>query len=121
MPEKREDPIDIEARGDRFYWAFSSAGADGVLGTHDDITHGDKLMLTVGQPVRIHVRSNDYIYSFRSKALGINEVAVPDLTFTVEFTPQTSGRFALPVDPLCGFNTLHDNTVMGELRIQPKA
>ena len=106
---------DIEVRGEGFYWTFVRAGADKKLGTEDDLIFHRELLIEQGSRVRLHIRSNDYIYTLRVPELDLNEVAVPDLTFTYKFVAERLGRYDLPVDPLCGVNFLHDNTMMGEI------
>lgn len=110
-------PLTVTATGTDFYWYFTYHGADGVLGTSDDLSVQRQLRLPQGQPVQLHVTSTDYIYSFRSRTYGINEMAVPEITVSVTLEPQSLGRDDLPVDPLCGFNFLHDNDAMGSIEV----
>lgn len=108
---------EIVVTGEGFHWHFTTAGKDGQLGTDDDLTSFREIELTVAQPVRFLVQSKDFLYIFRSDALGIHEVAVPDLSFEVMVTPDKPGRFSLPVDPMCGFNFLHQNKNMGLITV----
>jgi heme/copper-type cytochrome/quinol oxidase subunit 2 len=115
-------PLTVTATGRDFYWHFTYHGADGALGTADDLIVERQLRLPQGRPVQLRVTSADYIYSFRSRAYGINEMAVPELTASVALEAQSLGRDDLPVDPLCGFNFLHDNEAMGFIEVlEPQA
>lgn len=108
----------VEVRGDGFLWSFTRAGVDQQLGTEDDQIEVGRLTLAHGQPVRLFIRSSDYIYALSVPELGLNEVAVPELTFVRDLTPRQKGRYDLPVDPMCGFNFLHANTSMGEILVR---
>ena len=107
----------VRAEGRGFYWYFTYPGSDNEFGTKDDIKSAKVLRLPSRIKTVIEVTSNDYIYMFRSNELGIKEVAVPGLTFSIEFTPEQTGEFELVVDPMCGFNFMHDNEYMGFIHL----
>ena len=111
------EALRVRAVGEGFYWHFTYAGPDGVFDTADDRRSEHQLELPVGVPVELLVTSEDYIYSFRAPALGLLEVAVPDLTFSASFAPERVGSYALEIDPLCGVNFLHDNDTMGRIDV----
>lgn len=112
-------PLAIRVVGHDFYWRFTYPGPDGQLGTADDIANRPDLHVPLNHPVRLEITSEDYIYTFRAPELNLKEVAVPELTFTIYFTPNKPGRYDLKVDPLCGFAFFHDNDVMAQMVIEP--
>ncbi len=103
----------VRAEGKDFYWHFTYPGPDKKFDTADDVKSAQLLHLPNKKKTIIEVTSHDYIYMFRSEALNIKEVAVPGMTFSIEFTPSEVGKFELVVDPMCGFNFMHDNDYMG--------
>ena len=103
-PALPPEPLHIQITGEEYTWQFRYPGSDGVLHTDDDITKpGQELHLPLGPAVEIELTSRDYIYTFALPHLDLHQVAVPDLTFTLAFTPQTSGVFAFVGDQMCGF------------------
>jgi cytochrome c oxidase subunit 2 len=113
------NPLVIRATGRDFHWHFIYPGRDGALDTPDDVRSDQDLRVPLGHPVKIELTSQDYVYTFRAPELGLKEIAVPDLSFAIEFTPKQPGRYRLEVDPLCGFRFAHENDVMGQLVIEP--
>lgn len=96
-------PLEIEVTGKKFRWEIHYPGADGKLGTEDD-RYGERVLhLPVGAEARIHLRSKDYVYSFALPHLGLREIAVPELEFSLEFATKKTGTFELRGDQLCGF------------------
>ena len=72
--------------------------------TDDDIIKpGPEFHLPLGLAVELELTSQDYIYTFALPHLDLHQVAVPDLTFALAFTPQTTGAFAFVGDQMCGF------------------
>ncbi|MDE2743274.1 MAG: hypothetical protein OXI58_16895 [Gemmatimonadota bacterium] len=97
-------PLRIQITGEEFIWQLRYPGPDGALHTADDITKpGKELHLPLGIEVEIELTSRDYIYTFALPHLDLHQVAVPDLTFALTFTPQTTGVFAFVGDQMCGF------------------
>ena len=97
-------PLLIQITGEEFTWQFRYPGPDGSLHTDDDIIKpGKELHLPLGVEIEVELTSRDYIYTFALPHLDLHQVAVPDLTFALSFTPQTSGVFAFVGDQMCGF------------------
>ena len=48
--------------------------------------------------------SDDYIYNLALPHLGLKEIAVPDLSFAIEFTADETGTFDLLGDQMCGYD-----------------
>ena len=97
-------PLRIQITGEEFTWQFRYSGPDGALHTDDDIIKsGKELHLPIDISIEIELTSRDYIYTFALPHLDLHQVAVPDLTFALAFTPQTTGTFAFVGDQMCGF------------------
>ena len=105
----------VRVIGRDFQWHFVYPGADGEFDTHDDIDSANDLLVPKGYRVRLDVTSEDYLYAFRAPDFDLREVAVPGMSFSIEFRPDRSGRFELEVDPMCGFDFLHANRAMGHV------
>ena len=99
LPQK----IHIEVTGEDFEWYVRYAGNDETLGTEDDHFTRRNVTLLAGTHTTIDLKSNDYLYSFALPHLGLKEIAVPDLKFSLEFSPEETGEFKLQGDQLCGY------------------
>ena len=103
-PALLQGPLHIQITGEEYTWQFRYPGPDGALHTDDDIIKpGKELHLPIDISIEIELTSRDYIYTFALPHLDLHQVAVPDLTFALAFTPQTTGVFAFVGDQMCGF------------------
>lgn len=93
----------IEITGNDFEWHVRYAGLDETLGTDDDYFTRRDIALVAGVDTTIHLKSRDYLYSFALPHLGLKEIAVPDLEFSLHFAPEETGEFILKGDQLCGY------------------
>lgn len=101
--QNRLDSIVIEVTGDDFNWYFRYPGPDGVLGTSDDRHSMQDLFLPDNSKVDLKLNSNDYVYLFSLPELGMREIAVPGLSFELQFTTQEEQVLDLMGDQMCGF------------------
>lgn len=108
-------PLVVHVTGEAYEWHIAYPGGDGVHGTTDDRHTLGSLHAPAGRPLVIELRSHDLLYTFGIPRLDIKEIAVPDLVYTVEFTPTSSGTFVLRGDQLCGYR--HESLI-GELVIE---
>ena len=90
-------------------------GVHSVHGTAYDRHTLGSLHAPAGRPLVIELRSRDLLYTFGIPRLDIKEIAVPDLVYTVEFTPASPGTFVLRGDQLCGYR--HESLI-GELVVE---
>lgn len=102
-PQPRLDSIVIEVTGDDFNWHFHYPGLDGVFGTPDDRYSVQNLFVPDNSIIRLKLRSNDYVYSFSLPELGLKEIAVPGLSFELQFTTENEQTLRLLGDQFCGF------------------
>lgn len=101
------DPLLVTVTGTDFRWNFVACGADGIPGTQDDVSLGEKLSLPSHRRVRMRLESTDYVYTFRQDELGINEMAIPGINTETEFVSSAAGTYRVEASPLCGFLFLH--------------
>mgnify|MGYP001817398196 CR=1 FL=1 len=101
--QSRLDSIVIEVTGDEFNWYFRYPGPDGVLGTGDDRHSIQNLFLPDNSKVDLKLNSNDYVYMFSLPELGMREIAVPGLSFELQFATQDEQILDLMGDQMCGF------------------
>lgn len=113
--QPRMDSIVIEVTGDEFNWYFRYPGFDGVLGTGDDQHSVQHLFLPDGARVKLKLNSNDYVYTFTLPEIGVKEIAVPGLSFELNFTTQEEQTLQLKGDQLCGF--AHE-TLIGKVYVR---
>ena len=110
-------PLVIDVVGRDFLWSFTYPGADKILGTEDDLVVEKDLHLPLGHDIHLRLTSEDYIYTFRARELGLRELAVPELQFDLDFRTESVGKYELEVDPLCAIRFLHGDE-MGWLVIE---
>ena len=108
-------PLTVQITGNDFDWHIRYPGGDGTIGTPDDIPALRHLHLPIDTNVVLQLESKDYLYSLALPHWNLREIAVPDLTFTMEFHTDTLGTYELKGDQMCGF--AHSN-LMGTLVVQ---
>ncbi len=100
-PDIRE--VKIEMTGHDFKWHSRYAGADGKIGTDDDPRANQVLHVPVNAEVEILLKSRDYLYSLEVPQAQCKEIAVPDLTFSLNFKADQIGTFKMPGEQMCGY------------------
>ena len=110
-------PVAIEARGRHFEWTFRYPGRDGILNTNDDLLVEKELHLPVGVDVELKLESDDFIYILYNPERGLKQIAVPELSYSIELHTTKAETFDLRTDPLCGWRPLHDD-LMGRVIIE---
>ena len=96
--------LEVEVTGHEFSWEVRYPGPDGRLGTGDDVVGARDVYLPAGWPVRLRLRSEDYIYTLRIPPLGAEEIAVPDMVFEMDLGKIPEGVYPLRGDQMCGFS-----------------
>jgi cytochrome c oxidase subunit II len=104
-------PVVVAFEGADYDWQITLI--DGGVAT---IIDGDLHLPTDAQVV-IHLTSLDYIYTFALPDLDLNQVAVPDLVFDLEFATSDPDTIALRADQLCGFR---HGTLMGKIVVESR-
>jgi cytochrome c oxidase subunit 2 len=103
---KREAPpsdFEIGVAAKQFNWEVSYPGADGKLGSEDDIKFDNDIHVPVNKVVRMHIASNDVIHSVFIPNLRFKQDAVPGRTILGWFEATKPGKYELPCAELCGF------------------
>ena len=98
-----ESDFEIAVAAKQFNWEVSYAGADGKLGTDDDVKFDNDIHVPVNKAVRVQLSSKDVIHSFFLPNLRLKQDAVPGRTILVWFEAVKPGKYELPCAELCGF------------------
>ena len=110
------DAYEIEVTGHDFRWHVRYPGRDGKLGTDDDVFGDRHVRVPRGKRVRMHLRSEDYVYSLALPQLGLKEIAVPDLRYALELADVEVGTYELRGAQMCGYT--HPELI-GTLVVEP--
>jgi cytochrome c oxidase subunit 2 len=103
---KRHAPdsdFEVRVTAKQFNWVMAYAGADGKLGTEDDVTFDNDLHVPVNKVVRVQLMSADVIHSFFLPNLRLKQDALPGRNILVWFEATKPGKYELPCAELCGF------------------
>ena len=103
---KRHAPdsdFELGVAAKQFNWEITYPGADGKLGTSDDVQFDNDLHVPVNKVVRVHLTAKDVIHSFYLPNLRLRQDAVPGRTILVWFEAIKPGKYELPCSQLCGF------------------
>lgn len=94
-------PIKVHAK--QFEWLFTYPGADGQLGTDDDIVEvRNRLHVPVGRPIVLEEESEDVIHSVFVPAFRLKQDAVPGMHIRSWFIATRPGEYELGCAELCG-------------------
>ena len=100
-------PLVIDIIGNEYRWYYRYPGADGILDTPDDILSDGDLHLPINMAVVLQLKSKDNIYTFSLPHINQLKMAIPEMIFKLEFTPDSLGVFVLEGEQMCGFS--HDS------------
>ena len=125
QPEHHADQFTVEVTGAQFQWYFRYPGPDGVFGHtdaakfakpdegnplgldpadaagRDDIV-SSSLVVPVGRPVQLQLRSQDVIHSLFIPAMRFKQDAVPGMAIATHFSPTQRGTYEISCAELCG-------------------
>jgi len=94
--------IHIGVHGKQFEWQMRYAGADGKLGTDDDLEVRNQLHIPVNQPVAVELSAEDVIHSFFVPEFRVKQDAVPGMKIMAWFQATKTGEFEIGCAELCG-------------------
>jgi len=118
-----KDAVHVQLLAKQFAWVFRYPGPDGKFGRvdskaatddnwfgvdekdpaeADDIQVEGYLVIPVGKPVMIEIRSKDVIHSFFIAAIRFKQDAVPGMKTSIWFSPRRTGDFEIVCAELCG-------------------
>jgi cytochrome c oxidase subunit 2 len=112
-----EHPI-ADLWASQFDWRVRYPGADGVLGTADDIENSYEFIVPVDEPIVFHLRSRDVIHSFFVPQFRLKQDALPGHTIPVWFKAEKTGIYDLVCAELCGWGHYK---MAGRVRVVSKA
>lgn len=95
-----DETVGIEAQ--QWAWTFTHAGADGELGTADDIRAVDELHVVLGKTYHFELTSRDVLHSFSVPAFRLKQDAVPGRVIRGWFKPTELGEFDVQCAEICG-------------------
>jgi len=104
------NPLRIAVTAQQFAWKFEYPG-------ESPVTSG-RLVLPVGQAVKLTLHSLDVIHSFWVPEFGQKSDAVPGIETTLVITPTRKGEFSLVCTELCG---LGHATMRAAVRVVDRA
>jgi len=118
------DALRVEVMGQQFAWNMRYAGPDGRFGRTEPRLMNDSggnplgldpkdpaaaddvvrttLIVPVGRPVEVLLRSKDVLHSFFVRELRIKQDAVPGMLIRVKFQADQAGRYEICCAELCG-------------------
>ena len=118
------DAIRVEITAEQFLWNMRYPGPDGVFGRtsprfyqavgntvgilpddpagKDDLIVQNQLVVPVGRPLELILRSKDVLHSFFIPAMRLKQDTVPGLAVPMRFTPTAVGEYEVACAELCG-------------------
>lgn len=96
-------PPMAEVTARQFEWRIRYPGADGKLGTRDDIFDVNDLHVPLDEEILIELKSQDVLHDFFLPNLRIKQDAVPGMMIPVWFRPTEIGNYELVCAELCGW------------------
>jgi cytochrome c oxidase subunit 2 len=97
------DAVVIALEAQQFEWHPTYPGADGQLGTDDDIEAPINVIhVPVNQKVIVNLTADDVLHSFFVPALRLKQDAVPGHEIAVWFEATKTGEFEIACAELCG-------------------
>lgn len=116
--DKPTIPPTVEVTGRQFEWRLRYPGADGKLGTADDIHAVNDLHIPVNEEILIDLKTSDVIHSFFLPNLRIKQDAVPGMKIPVWFLAKQTGHYDLLCTELCGWGHYK---MKGRLTVESRA
>jgi cytochrome c oxidase subunit II len=93
----------VEVTARQFEWRIRYPGADGKLGTRDDLFSINELHVPVNEDTLVDLKSADVLHSFFLPNLRVKQDAVPGMKIPVWFRPVEEGKFDIVCAELCGW------------------
>ena len=100
---KPDMPPTVEVTARQFEWRLRYPGADGRLGTPDDVYHVNDMHIPVDTDILVDLKSQDVLHSFFLPNLRIKQDAVPGSKIPVWFRAKETGVYDLVCAELCGW------------------
>ena len=94
--------LNIRVQAKQFDWTFFYPGADGKLGTTDDVSSYRELHVPVGKKIGVELTSLDVIHDFFLPEVRVKQDVMPQRTIKAWFDTNQTGSFHLVCDEICG-------------------
>ncbi len=95
-----EDEVRIVAQ--QWAWTFYHSGADGLLGTDDDIAKVNELHVKADTVYHYTLQSPDVMHSFSVPVFRLKQDAIPGRDITGWFEPNLQGEWDIQCAEMCG-------------------
>jgi len=92
-----------EVTGRQFEWRVRYAGADGQIGTPDDLHVVNDLHVPVNDEIVLQIKSADVLHSFFLPNARVKQDVVPGMEQYVWFKPTVEGTYDIVCAELCGW------------------
>jgi len=99
----RSEAVTARVIARQFDWQFVYPGDDGVLGTADDLSSVNQLVVPRDRVVVLELQSEDVIHSFFVPKLRLKQDIVPGKRPRVWFSPTGTGHLEIVCAELCGW------------------
>lgn len=96
-------PPTLEVTARQFEWRLRYPGADGKIGTQDDIFHVNDMHIPVDTDILVELKSMDVLHSFFLPHLRIKQDALPGSKIPVWFRATQVGTYDIVCAELCGW------------------
>ena len=93
----------VQVTGRQFEWRLRYPGADGKIGTHDDVHAVNDLHIPVNEDILVDLQSMDVLHDFFLPNLRVKQDAVPGMSIPVWFRALEPGTYDLVCAELCGW------------------
>lgn len=103
--------------GRQFEWRIAYAGADGVVGTRDDIFTVNDLHVPLGEEIVLEILSEDVLHSLFLPNVRLKQDLVPGMRQYVWFRPLETGTYDIVCAELCGWGHYK---MKGRLTVLPR-
>jgi cytochrome c oxidase subunit 2 len=108
--------VEVVAR--QFEWRIRYPGADGTLGTQDDLFVVNDLHVPVDEDFLVQLKSMDVLHSFFLPNLRVKQDAVPGMKQPVWFRATETGTYDIVCAEVCGWGHYK---MKGRVTIEPRA
>jgi cytochrome c oxidase subunit II len=131
------DSVPVEVVAQQFRWIARYPGGDASFGkvrpelirgenyigldtgepaAKDDVISVGEMVVPVGRPIVVSLRSTDVIHSFFVPELRVKQDAMPGMAIRLWFRPTKVGEYEIACNQICG---LGHYTMKGSLRVVP--
>lgn len=92
----------IQVYAQQWAWSFVHPGADGQIGTADDIKTVDELHVELDKVHHVKMQSRDVLHSFSVPVFRLKQDVIPGREITAWFKPTVAGTFDIQCTEMCG-------------------